>query len=132
MEYVRFFAELGVALMAAIALPFFIVVLLRSHKIPECYSCGAMKVRPSRITGFWDSLGSAFMLRPYRCEGCRERFHAFLFFSSPSQRVQQPQRVIKVVFRFHNGLPNRIKIRVISLNPESVPASPAVLQTFAS
>jgi hypothetical protein len=131
MEYVRFFAELGVALMAAIALPFLIVVLLRSHKIPECYSCGAMKVRPSRIVGFWDSLGSAFMLRPYRCEGCRERFHGFLFFGSPSQRAQ-PQRIIKVAFRFQNGLPNRVKIRVINLNPESVPASPAVLQTYAS
>jgi hypothetical protein len=129
MEYVRFFAELGAALMAAIALPYLIVVLLRSHKIPECYSCGAMKVRPSRITGFWDSLGSAFMFRPYRCEGCRERFHAFLFFGASAPR---PQRIIKVVFRFRNGLPNRIKIRVINPIPESEASSPTVLHTYAS
>jgi hypothetical protein len=129
MEYVRFFAELGVALMGAVAFPFLILTFLRSHKIPECYSCGAMKMRPSRIVGFWDSLGSAFLLRPYRCEGCRERFHAFLPFSGT--RVQ-PQRIVKLAVRFRKGLPNRISIRVIHVTPESPSASPSALHTYAS
>ena len=128
MEYVRFFAELGAALMAAIACPFLVVVLMRSYRIPQCYSCGAMKVRPSRVTGFLGNLASAFLVRPFRCSGCRERFYAFLLF--PSQ-VQRRQRVVKVAFRFRNGFLTRVVIRVVEL-PPATPASPAILQTYAS
>jgi hypothetical protein len=100
--------------MALIALFFFVMVFLRSRKIPECFSCGAMKVRPTRVVGFWDTVGYAFQLRPYRCEGCRERFHGFLRSGAPAAvNPVQRQRVVKIVIRFHKGLPNRIAIRII-------------------
>jgi hypothetical protein len=134
MEYLRFFAELGAVLMAAIAILFVIGMLLRTYKIPECYSCGAMKVRPSRVVGFWDTFGIAFLIRPYRCLGCRERFHALLLFGEPGKpsivQVLRRQRVVKIAFRFNNGLPTRIAIRVIDLynEPDSMPSSSAILE----
>jgi hypothetical protein len=132
MEHLRYFAELGAALMAAIALPFLILVALRSHRIPECFSCGAMKMRPSRVAGFWDSLLSAFQICPYRCSGCRERFYALRLFGSsrkPSTvQVEQRHRVITVAFRFRHGLLNRIAIRVTDLRPEPTHPASAILQ----
>lgn len=134
MDYARFFIELGAALMAAIALPYLLVTLYRSHRIPECYSCGAMKMRPSRIVGFWDVLGSAFMIVPYRCLGCRERFHAFSLLSNSKKpvgaRAFQPQRVVRIAFRFRHGLLNRVVIRVSQPRVES--ASASILQTQIS
>jgi len=127
MEYIRYFGELGAALMAVIACPFLVVMLLRSYKIPQCYSCGAMKVRPSRVVGFWDSLCNAFGLRPYRCEGCQERIHAFLPFIPREPSAIQPappQRVVKLSVRLGHGLPQRVVIRV----SEQADARPAVLQ----
>jgi hypothetical protein len=133
-EYARYFVELGAALMAAIALPFLAVMLFRSHRIPECYSCGAMKMRPSRVVGFWDVLGSAFLIAPYRCSGCRERFHAFSLLSNSKKPAVapafQPQRVVKIAFRFRHGLLNRVIIRVIQHRPES--ANSSILQTQIS
>lgn len=137
MEHILYFAELVAALMAAIALAFLIVVLLRSHKIPECFSCGAMKMRPSRVDGFWDRFLAAFQIQPYRCEGCRERFHAVRIFGgsrkpSTAEAVAQPlqrRRVVTVAFRFRYGLLNRVAIRVTGPRPEPASASPAILQT---
>jgi hypothetical protein len=124
MDQIRFFAELGGILLGVIACPVLIVFFLRSHKIPECFSCGASKVRPSRVEGFWDLLGNAVLIRPYRCSGCRERFHAFSPLAGSDVQFVRPQRVIRVAFRFRAGLPNRIVIRISNLNsPESTPAS---------
>src|SRR5580700_2343031 len=134
MEHIRNFAEFGAALIALIALSFLVMVVLRSRKIPECFSCGAMKVRPSRVVGFWDTLGIAFQLHPYRCGGCRERFYGLRVFGERKPATVpsvHPQRVIKVAFRFRYGLPSRVAIRVIDVNgkPEPLSGSPAILQT---
>jgi hypothetical protein len=133
-DYLRYFVELSAALLAAIALPYFVVTLYRSRRIPECYSCGAMKMRPSRVVGFWDVLGSAFLIAPYRCSGCRERFHAFTLLSNSKKPAGapafQPQRVVKVAFRFRHGLLNRVSIHVTQRPPESTDSS--VLQTQIS
>jgi hypothetical protein len=133
-DFARYFVELGAALMAAIALPYLVVMLYRSRRIPECYSCGAMKMRPSRVVGFWDVLGSAFLIAPYRCSGCRERFHAFSLLANSKKPAGAPafqsQRVVKIAFRFRHGLLNRVIIRVIELHPE--PASASLLQTQIS
>ena len=136
MERLLDFAEFIAALLGVIALPCLIVVLVRSYKIPECFSCGAMKMRPSRIVGFWDTFLIAFQIQPYRCEGCRERFHAVRVFrrskKSTPVPVAQRQRVVTVAFRFRHGLLNRIAIRVT--NPQQDPPSAAspILQTEIS
>jgi hypothetical protein len=115
MDYLRYFAVLAGVLMAVIFVPFVVMGFVRSRKIPECFSCGALKVRPSRVDGSWDSFASAFFFQPHRCGGCRERFLAFAPFlrkaPAPPQPVS-PRRVVKMVFRFRHGLPNRIAIRV--------------------
>ncbi len=91
-------------------------------------------MRPSRVVGFWDVLGSAFLLAPYRCSGCRERFHAFSLLANSKRpapvRAFQPQRVVKIAFRFRRGVLNRVIIRVIPPRPESSSAS--ILQTQIS
>lgn len=119
MEQIGFFGELGAALMLLISVPFLAMLVLRSHKIPKCFACGANKVRPSREVGFWDTFCTALLLRAFRCSGCRRRFHALRFFGQPKDASPASRRVIKVAFRFHKGLPNRISIRVIepSLQP---------------
>ena len=33
------------------------MTFIRGRQIPQCYQCGALKVRPSRPVGFW-GLGS--------------------------------------------------------------------------
>jgi hypothetical protein len=132
MDRIIFFVEFGAVLLAVIACPFLVITLLRSYKIPECFSCGAMKVGLSRPAGWWDSVCGFFMIRPYRCGGCRARFHAVRLFGGNKEVPQIPQRVIKVTFRFRNGIPTRIVIRVTHLpaNTDSAPIddSPAILQ----
>ncbi|HTB11742.1 MAG TPA: hypothetical protein VK752_09230 [Bryobacteraceae bacterium] len=136
MEHVDYFVEFGAALIGLICLPILAMMLVRGHKIPECFSCGAKKVRSSRPVGFWDTCGYAFMIRPFRCGGCRERFHAFFLFGpSPAAPPAPPRRVVKVAFRFRNGLPNRIAIRVIdptreaaNQKPDPISGNPAILQ----
>jgi hypothetical protein len=133
MDHVRYFAEFGAAMVALIALPFLVMVVLRSRKIPECFSCGAMKVRPSRVVGFWDTFGIAFQLHPYRCEGCRERFYGLRMFGERKPATVpsvQPQRIVKVAFRFRYGLPSRVAIRIIDVQtkPEPISGNPAILQ----
>lgn len=90
-------------------------------------------MRPSRVVGFWDVLGNAFLISPYRCSGCRQRFHAFSLLADPKRPAVAPaqsQRVVTVAFRFRHGLLNRIIIRVIQPRPES--ASASILQTQIS
>jgi hypothetical protein len=66
----------GAILMTVIALSFLAVTLFRGRQIPQCFQCGAIKVRPSRPSGFLDVAGSILLIRPYRCAGCLARFHA--------------------------------------------------------
>jgi|SRR5580698_1105423 hypothetical protein len=131
MEFAGYLAEFGGALIGGIALLFLVVVTLRSRKIPECYSCGAMKVRPSRAEGFWDTFATAFLIRPYRCGGCRERYYGFRNAYEDWKKAQaQRPRVVKVAFRFRYGLPNRIAIRVTdpSKKPDEILNNPSELE----
>jgi hypothetical protein len=127
-ETLGYFAALVAALMVLISLPVLGVMLVRGRKIPECHSCGARKVRPSREAGFQDVFASAFQIRPVRCSGCRKRFYTFLFFGEakdPTPSVQSG-RIVKVAIRFRYGLPNRIAIRVGGLPNERVEKSGAI------
>jgi hypothetical protein len=125
MEFAGYLAALGGALIGGIGLLFLVVVTVRSRKIPECYSCGAMKVRPSRAEGFWDTFATAFIIRPYRCGGCRERYYGFRNSYDNWKKAQTEQpRLIKVAFRLSHGLPNRVAIRVVDPSRKADPISP--------
>lgn len=69
-------AVLGAILILLISLGFLLSAFMRGRNIPRCFQCGAVKVRPSPPIGFLDIAGSVLMIRPYRCMGCRARFHA--------------------------------------------------------
>ena len=88
MEYPRYFAELVAALLAMISLAIIVALLLRTYKIPECFSCGARKVRPTHSVGFWDTLGSGF---PYPALPVRRLPRAFLWIS-PLHRSEKTTR----------------------------------------
>ena len=136
MERLLYFAEFIAALIGVIAFPCLVVVLLRSHKIPECFSCGAMKMRPSRVVGFWDTFLIAFLVEPYRCSGCRERFHAVRLFRRSGKPASIPavqrHRVVTVAFRFRHGLLNRIAIRVTNFQPNTASNPSPILQAEIS
>ncbi|HTB11740.1 MAG TPA: hypothetical protein VK752_09220 [Bryobacteraceae bacterium] len=68
-------------LVAAIAFLSLIMILIRGRQIPQCYYCGAIKVRPSRPTGWMDLAATVILIRAYRCSGCQTRFHAMRLFS---------------------------------------------------
>jgi hypothetical protein len=57
-----------------------VITMIRGFWIPQCFYCGAIKVRPARSAGFWESAAAVFLIRPYRCSGCRVRFHAMRLF----------------------------------------------------
>jgi hypothetical protein len=69
-------AILGAVLIIVISLGFLVNAVMRGRHIPACFQCGAVKVRPSPPIGFVDAVCSVLMIRPYRCLGCRARFHA--------------------------------------------------------
>jgi hypothetical protein len=69
----------GAILLCLVALFFLIGTILRGRRIPQCFQCGAIKVRPSRPIGFLDLAGARLMIRSYRCSGCLVRFHAMRF-----------------------------------------------------
>jgi hypothetical protein len=128
MEYPRYFAELVAALVAMVTLAIIVALLLRTYKIPECFSCGARKVRPTHSIGFWDTLGTAFLIRPYRCGGCRERFYGFRRSDDakkpPAQLSLHPQQVVKVTVGFRHGLPKRVAIRLIDMGRDKGAPTP--------
>jgi hypothetical protein len=80
------FLEPGAILLALIVLSFLAIVIVRGRQIPQCFQCGAMKVRPSRPVGFWDNAGNLLLIRCYRCSGCRARFHAMRLSSRSGQQ----------------------------------------------
>jgi hypothetical protein len=114
--------------MLLLGMSFLVVTIMRGRKLPQCFSCGAMKVRPSRPTGLLDFLRGLLLIRPQRCSGCRERFYAFRLSGvgrrGPSQPVHR-QRALKVVFQFRDGIPNGVAIRVVHLNPADLRVQPA-------
>jgi hypothetical protein len=80
MRQMLYLFEPGAILMVFIAFSFLVMTFIRGRQIPQCYQCGALKVRPSRPAGFLDSAATFFLLRAYRCSGCRKRFHAIRLF----------------------------------------------------
>jgi hypothetical protein len=54
---------------------FIIRSIARGRHIPNCWRCGAPKVRPSHADGFMDIAASLLLLRAFRCKGCRVRFY---------------------------------------------------------
>lgn len=77
--------EPGAILFAFIAFSFLAMIIMRGRQIPQCFLCGAFKVRPSRPVGFWDAAATFFLIRAYRCSGCRARFHAMRLFRRSRQ-----------------------------------------------
>ena len=76
MHNMLYLLEPGAVLVAIVLFSFLIMIFLRGRRIPECFQCGAFKVRASRPAGPIDLAASAFLIRPYRCMGCLARFHA--------------------------------------------------------
>lgn len=77
--------EPGAILLFCIAVSFLLVAIGRGRRIPQCFMCGATKVRPSRPVGFWDATATLFLIKAYRCSGCQARFHAMRLFNRPRQ-----------------------------------------------
>jgi hypothetical protein len=80
MREMLYMFEPGAILMAFVVISLLIATVIRGRQIPQCFQCGAIKVRPSRPAGFWDAAASVFLIRCYRCSGCRARFHAMRVF----------------------------------------------------
>jgi hypothetical protein len=143
----------GAIAIAFLAFSSVVMAMLRARKLPQCFACGAMKVRPARPDGVGDSALGLLLIRPHRCEGCRERFYAVRLQSGSRQRLthdrseQQPgkQRAVALVFRRRNGVLDRVAIRMVDLeqparsqayrrlepesrNQGSLSGGPAVLQ----
>jgi len=76
-RYLAFVPPL-IAVLAILA-GFLIRTLTHSWDLPHCWRCGAPKVRRSRSDGFLDAAAAAFLLRPFRCKGCRVRFYGLRF-----------------------------------------------------
>jgi hypothetical protein len=76
MHNMLYLLEPGAVVVSIVLFSFLITIFLRGRRIPECFQCGAIKVRPSRLAGPIDFAASAFLIRPYRCMGCLARFHA--------------------------------------------------------
>lgn len=85
MRQMLYLFEPGAILIALLAFSFLVITFIRGRQIPQCFQCGAFKVRPSRPNGIWDTLGSLLLIRSYRCSGCRVRFHAMRLFSRARQ-----------------------------------------------
>jgi hypothetical protein len=72
--------ELGGIIFGVVVLCSLVITMVRGFPIPQCFYCGAIKVRPARSAGFWESAAAVILIRPYRCSGCRVRFHAMRLF----------------------------------------------------
>jgi hypothetical protein len=66
----------SVMVLVAICAGFVIRSFMRGRVLPNCWRCGAPKVRPSHSAGFLDVAASLILLRPFRCKGCRVRFYS--------------------------------------------------------
>jgi hypothetical protein len=84
MHQMLYFFRPGAIILAVFFIFGFVVMpILRGRQIPQCFQCGAIKVRPSPPSGFWDAACNLFLIRSYRCSGCRARFHAMRLFARP-------------------------------------------------
>jgi hypothetical protein len=110
-KYVHYMMVPGTILAPLMLLTFLMVMFARGRRIPQCVSCGALKVRSTRPVGFLDSIAGLFLIRPHRCEGCRSRFYAMRWTA-----INPPQkRVIWIVFQFRNRWLHRVVIRRVKV-----------------
>src|SRR5581483_4328947 len=83
----RFYAFIGPALVIVLAvLGFMTRCISRSVGIPRCWRCGARKVRRSHGRSLIDLAAGLFLLRPFRCTGCRVRFYGLRLFEERAAR----------------------------------------------
>jgi len=92
----------GAILLSLIVMVFVAVAIFRGLRIPQCQTCGAAKVRPSRGLGLLDAIGSLLLIQTYRCSGCLVRFHAIRLPGRPrpakvALRAPQPANLGQVV-----------------------------------
>ena len=80
MQQMLHIVELGAIFFGVVVLSSLVITMIRGFQIPQCFYCGAIKVRQARSTGFWESAAAVILIRPYRCSGCRVRFHAMRLF----------------------------------------------------
>jgi hypothetical protein len=85
----------ALALLAAIPLGLiFGLAAMRSVNLIKCPSCGMHKVRRSSLAGVFDEALSMVGIFPFRCFGCRYRFHGIGSKEPPERglvRQSQPQ-----------------------------------------
>lgn len=81
MHLILYMVKMGAVLMLFVSLGFVAMSILRGRHIPQCFECGAIKVRPSAPLGFFDLAASILRIQAYRCEGCRARFHVLSLFA---------------------------------------------------
>jgi hypothetical protein len=91
-----------------------------------------MKARPSRLSGALDSFGALFLIRPYRCGGCRERFYVLRLDGGWHPYAIRPvrrERALRVLFKIRHGLPIRVVISLVYRPHASVTNRTAILTT---
>ena len=133
LDYAHYVIGPSKLLIPLLVLAYFVIMYLRGRRIRQCHSCGAKKVRSTRPVGLRDTALGWFFIRPFRCEGCRERFYALRW----SALYPRRKRVIWIVFEFRNRSLRRVVIRRIKLRPNlrpvkttsgSIPVSPSLLR----
>jgi len=65
----------AIVVIGLICAGFMIRCVVRALSIPQCWRCGAQKVRRSHADGPIDTAASVLLLRPFRCSGCLARFY---------------------------------------------------------
>jgi hypothetical protein len=55
---------------------FLLLSLDRTRSMPQCWRCGASKIRRSHSHRWLDTFAAFSLLSPFRCRGCRSRFYA--------------------------------------------------------
>jgi hypothetical protein len=81
MHHLLYIFEPGAILIVIIVFSALIATMIRGRQIPQCYYCGAVKVRSSRPVGFLDTVATFMQIKSYRCAGCQARFHALRLFN---------------------------------------------------
>jgi hypothetical protein len=76
-------------LAAVLLLGAVLVMALRTRALPVCWNCGHYSVRRSRSRRLLDIVSRAFLLRPYRCEKCLQRFYCFHFRRVPGHSASR-------------------------------------------
>jgi hypothetical protein len=93
----EFLLIFGVAAVLLAAIPLALIfglAAIRSVNLIKCPSCGMHKVRRSSLVGVFDEALSMVGIFPFRCFGCRFRFHGLGSKEPPESgllRQSQPQ-----------------------------------------